>query len=98
MNSRAFEANLAPTKMLEHDDPTAILKDCFNTAIQRFFKSLREDGHNVPRDFQYIIAAHNNEDPNRTKQFTLSMVLQDWVKQTIQYDQIESKGLSFHLI
>ena len=53
--------------MPEHDDPTTIIKDYFNTAVQRFFKFLRENGHNNPRDFKYIIEAHNNEDSNRTK-------------------------------
>ena len=58
LNNSAFEANLTPTKMPEHDDPTIILKDYFNTAVQRFFKFLRENGHNNPRDFKYIIEAH----------------------------------------
>ena len=86
--------------MPEHDDPTAILKDYFNTAVQRFFKSLRENGHNSPRDLKYIIEAHNNEGPNRTKTITVSMVLQDWGKQTVQYvlDRIESFVISCNLL
>ena len=72
LNNNAFEANLTPTKMPEHDDPTASLKDYFNTAVQRYFKFLRENGHNNPRDFKYIIEAHNNEDPNRTKNYSVN--------------------------
>ena len=53
--------------MPEHDDPTAILKDYVNTVVQRFLNSLKENGHNNPRGFKYIIEAHNNEDPSRTK-------------------------------
>ena len=67
LNNSAFETNLTPTKMSEHDYPTTILKDYFNTGVQRFFKFLRENGHNSPRDFKYIIEAHNSEYPNRTK-------------------------------
>ena len=91
LNSSVFEANLTPTKMPEHDDPTAILKDYFNTAMRTFFKFLRETGHNNPREFKYIVEAHNNEDPNRTRKFTVSMVLKDWGKETIQLilDRIE---------
>ena len=63
LNRSVFEANLTPTKMPEHDDPTAILKDYFNTAMRTFFKFLREKGNNNPRDFKYIVEAHNNEDP-----------------------------------
>ena len=79
-NSSSFEANLSPTKMPEHDDPTSILKDYFNTAIRTFFKFLRVNGHQNPRDFNYILEAHNNEDPERQRQFTVSIVLQDWSK------------------
>ena len=48
LNNSASEANLTPTNMHEHDDPTAVLKDHFNTAVKRF-KCLRENGHNNPR-------------------------------------------------
>ena len=100
LNSSTFEANLTPTKMPEHDDPTAILKDYFNTAVRRYFKFLRENGHSSPRYFKYIIEAHKNEDPNRTKKFTVSVELQDWGKQTIQYvlDRIERFIISSNLV
>ena len=99
LNKSAFEANLTPTKMPEHDLPTTILKDYFNTAIMTFFRFLRENGHSNPRDFKYIIEAHNNEDPNRTRKFTVSMVLQDWGQQTIKYvlERIERFIISSNL-
>jgi len=98
-NKSALEANLTPTKMPEHDNPITILKDYFNTAVRTFFRFLRENGHNNPRGFKYIIEAHNNEDPNRTRKFTVSVVLQDWGKQTIQYvlERIERFIISSNL-
>ena len=68
--------------MPEQDDSKAISNDYFNTAIVRFML-VKENGHNNPRGFKYIIDAHNNEDPNRTKKFIVSIVLQDWGTQTI---------------
>ena len=99
LNKSAFEANLTPTKMPEHDDPITILKKYFNTDVRTFFRFLRENAHNNPRDFKYIIEAHNNEDPNRTRKFTVSVVLQDWGKQTIQYvlERIERFIISSNL-
>ena len=99
LNKSVFEANLTPTNMPEHDLPTTTLKDYFNTAIMTFFRFLRENGHSNPRDFKYIIEAHNNEDPNRTRQFTVSMVLQDWGQQTIKYvlERIERFIISSNL-
>ena len=35
LNNTAVEANVTPTKMPGHDDPTTIFKDYFNTAVQR---------------------------------------------------------------
>jgi hypothetical protein len=58
--------------VLKHDDPTTVLKGYFNTAVQRYFQFLRDNGHNSPRDFKYIIEAHNNEDPNRTQKYCVS--------------------------
>ena len=85
--------------MPEHDDPTAILKDYFNTAMKTFFKFLREKGNNNPRDFKYIVEAHNNEDPTRIRKFTVSIVLKDWGKETIQLilDRIEQFIVSSQL-
>ena len=99
LNKSACEANLTPTKTPEHELPTTILKDYFNTAIRTCFRFLRENGHSNPRDFKYIIEAHNNEDPNRTRKFTVSMVLQDWGQQTIKYvlERIERFSISANL-
>ena len=99
LNSSVFEANLTPTKMPEHDDPTTIFKDYFNTAMRTFFKFLREKGNNNPRDFKYIVEAHNNEDPTRIRKFTVSIVLKDWGKETIQLilDRIEQFIVSSQL-
>ena len=51
-------------------------------------------------NFKYIIEAHNNEDPNRTKNIAVSMVLQDWGKQIIQYvlDRIGRFTISSNLV
>ena len=85
LNNSAFEANLTPTKMPEHDLPTTILKDYFNTAIRTCFRFPRENGHSNPRDFKYIIEAHNNEDPNRTRKFTVSIGITGLEQQTLKY-------------
>ena len=82
LNRSVFEANLTPTKMPEHDDPTTILKDYFNTAMRTFFKFLREKGNNNPRDFKYIVEAHNNEDPDRIRKLTISTAVKYWGKET----------------
>ena len=35
-NKSAFEANLTPVKLPEHDNPVTVLKDYLNTALRRF--------------------------------------------------------------
>ena len=97
LNDTAFEANLTPTKMPEDDDPTVTLKDYFNTAIPRFFKFLRQTGHNSPVGLKCIIEAHNNEDHTRTKHINVSIVLQECGKQAVQYvlDRIERSIFHF---
>ena len=64
-----------------------------------FFKFLREKGNNNPRDFKYIVEAHNNEDPTRIRKFTVSTVLKDWGKESIQLilDRIEQFIVSSQL-
>ena len=61
---------------------------------------MKENGNNNPRGFKYIIEAHNNGDPDRTKKFTVLVVLHDRGKQRNQYvlDRIERFMISSDLV
>lgn len=85
--------------MPEHDDPTAILKDHFGTAMRTFFKFLHEAGHDNPRDFKDIVEAHTIEDFNRIRKFVVSVVLNDWGNQAIKLilDRIDQVIVSARL-
>ena len=99
LNTSVVEASLTPVKMPEHDDPVDILKDYFNTALRTFIKFLREKLNKKPRDFSYIIEAHNHENPNRTEKFAVSFEVKNWSKATVELilDRIEKFIVSSNL-
>ena len=99
LHESVYELELVPKKLPEHDDPLDILKDYFNTAMRTYIKFLGKENI-TPRNFQFLMEVHNQNDRTKDDTFGVSYVLTDWNKTSLNavLDRIEAYIISAHII